>query len=76
MSKRVKIGMSKHIRVRPVFQSWSITGDLAVWDDQITKEILQNIIERAGQYKGLGDWRPGGKTPGPYGTFEARLRAN
>jgi hypothetical protein len=72
--KRAKIGTSKHIRVRPEFPSgWKLTGSLAVWDEQITAEALGRILDFAGQYKGLGDWRPGGKTPGPYGTFEARI---
>ncbi len=72
--KRARIGTSKHIRVRPVFApGWSVRGSLSVWDEQITEEALANILEYAGQYKGLGDWRPGGKTPGPYGTFEATL---
>jgi hypothetical protein len=70
--KRAKIGTSKHVRVRPEFAAgWQLRGSLAVWDDQITKDALQSILMYAGQYKGLGDWRPGGRTPGPYGTFEA-----
>lgn len=72
--KRAKIGTSKHIRVRPEFPAgWVISGTIAVWDQQITEDALSRILDYAGQYKGLGDWRPGGKTPGPYGTFEARI---
>lgn len=74
MVKRAKIGMTKHIRVRPQFNAgWQIKGSLAVWDEQIDEKALEQILEYAGQYKGLGDWRPGGKTPGPYGTFEAKI---
>ena len=74
MVKRAKIGTSKHIRVRPEFPAgWQIHGHLAVWDEQITKDALQSILTFAGQYKGLGDWRPGGRTPGPYGTFTAEI---
>lgn len=74
MVKRAKIGQSKHIRVRPELSpGWSVSGHISVWDEQITPEALANILTYAGQYKGLGDWRPGGKTPGPYGTFEARI---
>lgn len=72
--KRAKIGTSKHIRVRPRFDSWSTTGTLSVWDDQITDDVLKQILTYAGQYKGLCDWRPGGKTPGPHGMFEARVK--
>ena len=72
--KRAKIGMSKHVRVRPQFAAgWQAKGSLAVWDEQIDEKSLASILEYAGQYKGLCDWRPGGKTPGPYGTFEAEI---
>ena len=71
--KRAKIGSSKHIRVRPQFSNWSISGTFVIWDEQLDEKALLNILEYAGQYKGLCDWRPGGRTPGPYGTFEAKL---
>lgn len=72
--KRAKIGQSKHIRVRPMFEAWVTTGTITVWDEQITKDVLQQIATQAGLYKGLGDWRPGGKTPGPWGTFKASVK--
>lgn len=73
--KRAKVGTSKHIRVRPQFApGWVASGQLAVWDDQLDDRALTQIFEYAGQYKGLGDWRPGGKTPGPYGMFEATIK--
>lgn len=71
--KRAKIGQAKHIRVRPRFDRWRTTGTLNVWDEQITDAVLAEILRYAGQYKGLGDWRPGGKTPGPHGMFEATV---
>lgn len=73
--KRAKIGNNKHVRVRPQFGAgWTVAGHIKVWDDQITAAVLLDILNYAGQYKGLGDWRPGGKTPGPYGRFEATLK--
>jgi hypothetical protein len=71
--KRAKIGASKHVRVRPLFERWSATGVVHVWDDQITKDALVQVVTQAGLYKGLGDWRPGGKTPGPFGMFTATV---
>ncbi len=71
--KRARIGQSKHIRVRPRFDDWSATGELAVTDDQITTDVLKDIFEMAGTYKGLGDWRPSSKTPGSFGTFRAAI---
>lgn len=67
--KRAKIGTSKHVRVRPRFDNWGFTAEMIVTDEQITQTVLQEIVTFAGQYKGLGDWRPGGKTPGPFGMF-------
>jgi hypothetical protein len=71
--KRAKVGPSKHIRVRPRFDEWSITGTISVWDKQLTLSALRDISTYAGRYKGLCDWRPGSKTPGSYGMFEASV---
>jgi len=73
--KRAKIGQSKHIRVRPRFDAWEARGTIDVWDDQITPEILGQILTYAGQYRGLGDWRPGSPSkPGPHGMFTATIK--
>lgn len=72
--KRARIGQQKHIRVRPRFDEWSLSGEITIMDSQITKEILQGILSISGQYKGLGDWRPGCKTPGPWGMFDAIVK--
>lgn len=72
--KRAKVGTSKHVRVRPQFNSWILRGRIGVWDEKLTKDVLAEILQFAGEYKGLGDWRPGGRTPGPFGRFDAVLR--
>jgi hypothetical protein len=71
--KRAKIAMSKHVRVRPMFPDWSARGRIAVWDEMLTREVLEKILDIAGRYKGLCDWRPGGRTPGSYGMFTAQI---
>lgn len=71
--KRARIGASKHIRVRPRFSGWSAEGALEVQDPQLTLAVLNSIWSHAGRYKGLCDWRPGSKTPGPWGTFGAEV---
>lgn len=73
-AKRAKIGMSKHIRVRPRFDNWQVIGNLIVMDKQITEDVLMDILESAGRLKGMGDWRPSSRTPGPFGTFDASLK--
>lgn len=71
--KRAKIGTSKHVRVRPRFDDWKIRGTLNVMVQEITFDVLSKLFELAGRV-GLGDWRPGCKTPGPFGMFTAKLR--
>lgn len=71
--KRAKIGQSKHVRVRPRFDTWSVKGTIAITAKEITFEHLQQMFELAGRV-GLCDWRPGCKTPGPYGMFSAKLK--
>lgn len=72
--KRAPVNSSKHIRVRPMFEGWRLKGSITVWDEQITTRVLTDILTYAGQYKGLGDWRPGGRTPGSFGMFSAEVK--
>lgn len=71
--KRAPVGNSKHIRVRPRFNKWTANGSLIVTDEAITQDVLQQIGDQSGQFAGIGDWRPGSKTPGPYGMFTFRV---
>ena len=72
--RRASIKNNKHIRVRPRFETWEVSGDVFVEDAElITKERLTQIFDLSGKV-GLGDWRPGCKTPGPFGMFKASLK--
>lgn len=75
-AKSAKVGMSKHIRVRPRFETWSATGTITVFDETITEDVLNLIWEMAGTYSGIGDWRPSSPSkPGPFGRFKATVKA-
>lgn len=71
--KRARIGQSKHVRVRPRFDTWTASGTVQVLVPEITYEVLSQLFDLAGRI-GLCDWRPGCKTPGPYGMFSAKLK--
>ena len=74
-AKPARVGQSKHIRVRAKFTSWSAAGTITVFDETITRDVLQNIMTAAGRYCGVCDWRPSSpKSPGPWGTFTATLQ--
>jgi hypothetical protein len=72
--KRAKVGTSKHVRVRPRFDTWACSGTVTILDDQINTEMLEMILKHAGFYCGLGDWRPGSPmAPGQFGRFSAKV---
>lgn len=71
--KRARVGTAKHIRVRPRFNVWQASFTLRVWDEQLTEPVLRDIFKYAGANKGIGDWRPGSKTPGAWGMFTASI---
>lgn len=72
--KRAAVNGSKHVRVRPRFRNWSLTGTVTLLDDVITEQTLRLIVAQAGRFAGIGDWRPSSpKSPGPFGTFSATV---
>lgn len=72
-AKRATVGKAKHVRVRPRFDQWEVSGAMHVLVPEITFDVLTTIFDLAGRV-GLGDWRPGCKTPGSYGMFKAELK--
>ena len=71
--KRAKIGQAKHVRVRPRFDTWKVSGSLNVISADLPFDKLELIFNYAGR-AGLCDWRPSSpKRPGPYGMFTAKL---
>lgn len=73
--RRARIGTSKHVRVRPVFEHWKAVGTLTVTDDILSKDTLETIFYIAGDRYGLLEWRPSGRRPGPFGRFRATVKA-
>ena len=71
--RRARIGTSKHVRVRPVFDVWHARGVLSVWDDTLTADVLSTVFYLAGDKYGLLEWRPSGRRPGPFGRFRAEV---
>lgn len=70
--KRAKVGNNKHVRVRPKFTGWKVSGAIQVLAPEITFDHLKSLFSLAGDV-GLCDWRPGCKTPGRFGMFEATV---
>lgn len=71
--KRARVNQSKHVRCRARFDRWSVKGTIQILAPEITFEVLCKLFELAGRV-GLCDWRPGCKTPGPFGMFSSELK--
>jgi hypothetical protein len=52
---------------RPRFNKWGAEFHIQILDDALPVEIVNEIITQAGQYVGIGDWRPDKK--GMFGKF-------
>jgi len=71
--KRARIGQAKHVRVRARFDKWVVRGTMNVFVPEITMEVLDTMFVLAGRI-GLLDWRPGSKSPGPWGMYTTTLK--
>ncbi len=60
----VVIQRGRIIRARPRFDKWELNFTIQVMDERITERQLKDILTSAGQYIGIGDYRP------KYGLFE------
>lgn len=58
------------IVIRPKWSTWSVEFELNVMNDTITKETVKEIIEYAGNFVGIGSFRP--TNNGMFGRFEIK----
>lgn len=76
--KSVTVGTAKHIRVRPMFANWSLSGAFEIEDEDanvLGLTALRDLFTACGRLAGLGDWRPSSpKKPGQYGRFTAEVQ--
>ena len=54
------------VRTRPHFPNWRLPIEIHYESELFSEEDLKALVENAGRYVGLGDWRP------RYGTFEVQ----
>lgn len=59
------------IVIRPKWNDWSVTFDLNVLNDSISKEMVAKVLSYAGDYVGIGSYRP--TANGMYGKFTAEI---
>ncbi len=55
----VVVQRARVVRIRPTFKpGWELAFEINVIDDQISPEIVQDILTLAGKTVGIGDYRP------------------
>lgn len=52
---------------RPMLPEWELEFNIIFDDSDIPPEVLKNVLDWAGQFSGIGDWRP--NKGGKYGKF-------
>lgn len=52
---------------RPRFNEWSAVFEVVLNDESVPLSVMNEIVEQAGRYVGVGDWRPEKK--GMFGKF-------
>ena len=66
-ARPVRIQKARIIRYRPWLAKWELDFELRLMDDQLDTSVIKQILDHAGLYVGIGDWRP--DTKGKYGKF-------
>ncbi len=58
LRKSVGIGSSRTMRTRPVFHDWQVEAEIEIDLTILDPEKINQLVEEAGRYEGLGDNRP------------------
>lgn len=66
-ARPVRVGQSMIMRYRPKLFPWSVAFDIKHEETEISKKTIMSFFEKAGDYIGLGDFRP------LYGRYTAKL---
>lgn len=54
----VSVNRSKIWRCRPRFEKWELAFQVTILDDRIQPRTVKDVLENAGKYLGIGDYRP------------------
>jgi len=66
-SRPVVIQRARIIRYRPRFDEWELDFTLRLLDEQLKVDVVKEILDQAGLYVGIGDYRP--QRGGKFGKF-------
>ena len=61
------------MRARPRLDAWACDLEIILDETLVAVEVLQKVMNAAGKKVGVGDYRPGCKKPGPFGTYGVEI---
>lgn len=56
--RAVRVNRGRVIRQRPRFDKWALEFSITCTEPQLPLKVIRQIIDYAGQYVGIGDYRP------------------
>ena len=62
--RMVRVQRARIMRERPRFDKWALEFQVIITEDQLSGAMLKEILDYAGRYMGIGDYRP------KYGRFQ------
>lgn len=68
-ARPVVIQRARVVRYRPKLPEWELDFTLTLNDDQLPTDVVKQILDQAGLYVGIGDYRPGSPRGGKFGKF-------
>lgn len=71
-SRPVVVQKARIMRHRPLFPEWSAEFTIYYDEQQFTENIVKEILENAGAFVGIGDYRP--ERGGPFGRFKVEKK--
>ena len=66
-ARPVVVQRARIIRYRPRFDNWELDFELILQDEQLPVGVVKQVLDHAGLYVGIGDFRPG--RGGKFGKF-------
>ncbi len=66
-ARPVVVQRARVVRYRPRLDEWELDFILTLHDDQLSIDVLKQVLDHAGLYVGIGDYRPA--TKGKFGKF-------
>jgi len=66
-SRPVVVQKARIMRHRPRFDKWELEFSIRLLDDQLPVSVIKEILDQAGLYVGIGDYRP--QRGGKFGKF-------